>query len=201
MRRARGVRLGKRASLLAGGIAAVTVAALSAWLLTGDRETGRRGAATGAATSPAPAFRGGLGGPGPSSDAAAGAPAQTASPGAGPIAGNGPAPAANRSGSAPAVGGVTPAPPGVSRPVSAPAAPATTPPGKVLTSPGGTVRATCDDGKATLSGPEPAEGYTVGRVEPGPSAAPLVVFEGPADRYRITVTCVAGTPTPVVLPL
>jgi len=28
-----------------------------------------------------------------------------------------------------------------------------------------------------------------------------VVFAGPLNRYRMTVTCVAGTPAPLVLPL
>jgi len=200
MRRAGAVRLGKRKSLIAAGVATVTAAALTAWLLAGDREPADRGAATDPTTSPAPVVNGGLGTLPPSR---ATAPAATALPGAGPVDGNGPLPSdgPGNAGSPAVSRGTTQTSPGPSRSPSVPASPATTPPGKRLTSPGGAVYAVCERGKATLTGSEPAEGYTVERVEPGPALTPLIVFKGPKDRYRITVTCVAGTPTPVVLPL
>ena len=47
---------------------------------------------------------------------------------------------------------------------------------------------------------EPADGYAVERVDPGPALTASVVFTG-RNRYRTAVTCVAGRPTPVVLPL
>jgi eukaryotic-like serine/threonine-protein kinase len=201
VRRAGGVRLGKRKSLLAAGIATVTAAALIAWLLIGDREAEDRGAATGIATSPAPVVDGGLGTPPPSSGAEATASAATALPGPGPIAGNDPLKSADPADSTAASRGATKAPPGPTGSPSASPSPATPPPGKRLTSPGGAVYATCADGKATLTGSEPADGYTVEQVEPGPALTPRIIFKGPKNRYRITVTCVAGTPTPVVLPL
>lgn len=200
-RRAGGVRLGKRKSLLAAGIATVTAAALTAWLLIGDREAQDRGAATDTATSPAPMVDGGLGTPPPSSGAEATSPAATALPGPGPIAGNDPLKSADPAGETAASRGATQAPPGPTGSPSASPSPSTPPPGKRLTSPGGAVYATCADGKATLTGSEPANGYTVEQVEPGPALAPRIIFKGPKNRYRTTVTCVAGTPTPVVLPL
>jgi hypothetical protein len=41
----------------------------------------------------------------------------------------------------------------------------------------------------------------VERVDPGPKLTAMVVFKGKLARYRMTVTCVAGAPAPVVLPL
>jgi serine/threonine-protein kinase len=63
------------------------------------------------------------------------------------------------------------------------------------------VFASCDAGKATLSSWDPADGYSVEKVQPGPSLTTAIVFRGTPARYRMTVTCVAGNPTPVVLPL
>jgi serine/threonine-protein kinase len=75
------------------------------------------------------------------------------------------------------------------------------PSGKRLTSPGGAVYAACVKGKAALGSPEPATGYSVQRIDEGPALAPAIVFKGATNRYRISVTCVAGEPAPVVLPL
>ena len=61
--------------------------------------------------------------------------------------------------------------------------------------------ATCADGKATLTDWEPAAGYEVERVDPGPALTALIIFKGPTQRYRMRVSCVAGEPTPFVLPL
>ena len=77
---------------------------------------------------------------------------------------------------------------------------ATSPEGTRLTSPGGVVYATCAKGKAALNSWEPASGYSVEKVQAGPSLTTSIVFGGPY-RYRMTITCVAGKPTPVVLPL
>ena len=81
---------------------------------------------------------------------------------------------------------------------SVPAFPA--PEGTRLTSPGGVAYARCVDGQAMLTAWEPAAGYAVERVDPGPALTASVVFTG-RNRYRTAVTCVAGRPTPVVLPL
>jgi serine/threonine-protein kinase len=92
--------------------------------------------------------------------------------------------------------GPTPQP---SSSVSAPASKA--PEGTRLTSPGGLVYALCGQGKATLTWWEPADGYAVQKVDPGPALTAEIVFRGASARYRMTVTCVAGIPTPVALPL
>jgi serine/threonine-protein kinase len=70
-----------------------------------------------------------------------------------------------------------------------------------LTSPGGFVYAQCDQGKATLLTWEPADGFDVQKVSPGPALTAEIVFRGAKARYRMTVTCFAGKPAPVVLPL
>ncbi len=75
------------------------------------------------------------------------------------------------------------------------------PEGTVLSSPGGSVLARCADGGAELLAWEPASGFTVQRVDPGPSLAPSVVFAGRLSRYRMSVTCVSGRPSAVVLPI
>jgi len=53
----------------------------------------------------------------------------------------------------------------------------------------------------TLSEEEPAPGFEVDRIDAGPALAAEVVFADGLERYRMTVTCVADIPTPVVLPL
>jgi serine/threonine-protein kinase len=75
------------------------------------------------------------------------------------------------------------------------------PVGTRLTSAGGVVYAVCSQGKGQLTSWEPNPGYSVQKVNQGPALAPEVVFKGATNRYRMTVTCVAGMPTPVVLPL
>jgi eukaryotic-like serine/threonine-protein kinase len=94
---------------------------------------------------------------------------------------------------APSVPEVTPEPSG-----SVSSAP---PAGSKLTSPGGVVYAQCANGKATLTGWEPAPDYAVQTVERGPGLTTMIVFKSPKARYRTTVTCVADLPAPVVLPL
>jgi serine/threonine-protein kinase len=63
------------------------------------------------------------------------------------------------------------------------------------------VYAQCAQGKATLTGWEPAEGYSVQKVAPGPALTTEIVFRSASARHRMTVTCVAGMPTAVALPL
>jgi serine/threonine protein kinase len=75
------------------------------------------------------------------------------------------------------------------------------PVGTRLSSDGGVVYAVCSQGKGQLTSWEPNPGYTVQRVNQGPALAPEIVFKGAVNRYRMTVTCVAGTPAPLVLPL
>jgi serine/threonine-protein kinase len=75
------------------------------------------------------------------------------------------------------------------------------PQGVRLTSPGGSVYADCDGGKVTLSSWQAADGYTVQKVDPGPALSADIVFQRAISRYRMSVTCLGDTPTPVVLPL
>lgn len=63
------------------------------------------------------------------------------------------------------------------------------------------VYAVCSEGRGQLTSWEANPGYRVQRVDQGPALAPEVVFTGAITRYRMTVTCVSGTPTSLVLPL
>jgi serine/threonine-protein kinase len=63
------------------------------------------------------------------------------------------------------------------------------------------VYAVCSQGKGQLTSWQANPGYTVQKVNQGPALAPEIVFKGAGHRYRMTVTCVAGTPAPLVLPL
>ncbi|WP_436526786.1 protein kinase domain-containing protein [Actinoplanes sp. HUAS TT8] len=70
-----------------------------------------------------------------------------------------------------------------------------------LESKGGAVNATCVSGNAQLLSWEPAEGFVVERADPGPGLTASVVFAGGLSRYRMSITCFAGKPSAVVLPL
>ncbi len=202
--RAAGVPPGKRKSLLVGGgVAAVMAAVLAAWLLIGDDAADQPDAAVGTTTSAAPTMNGKPAAPAATSAAGAPNPAATQIPARGAIIGSGPAASVKPSGPAGTSGSVSAAPPAVSPSASASTSqtPSAAPDGKRLASPGGSVRAVCAQGKATLNSPEPADGYEVEKIVAGPALTPQVVFKGPKNRYRMTVTCVAGAPAPVVLPL
>jgi serine/threonine-protein kinase len=203
-KRAGGVPPEKRKPLLVvGGVAAVIAAGLAAWLLISDDVPARPGAAAKTTTSTGPAQNGGPGAPPATGNSAAVNPAATELPGRGVIVGSGPA-ASERPSAATTTGtagstSTTPSAPSTSATTSE--TPAAAPDGKRLASPGGAVRAVCAQGKATLSDPSPADGYVVEKIVAGPALAPQIIFKGAKNRYRMTVTCVAGTPTPVVLPL
>ncbi len=197
-----GVPLGKR-KLAVAGVATVIAAALAAWLLIGDDVASRPDAAAETTTSAAPARNGGLGGTASSATSAAGAanPAGTEIPGRAVITGSGPAASVQTSGSTGTTGSAPAVPPVPSTSAATSESPSAAPQGKRLTSPGGAVRAVCAKGKATLTSWEPADGYEAEKVVAGPALAPQIIFKGAKNRYRMTVTCVAGVPTPVVLPL
>ena len=65
----------------------------------------------------------------------------------------------------------------------------------------GSVEARCTGGKALLTSWTPKYPYEVERVNAGPVLAASIVFRHGVSRIRMTVTCVAGVPTAVVLPL
>jgi serine/threonine-protein kinase len=202
----------RRALIAGGGVAVVIVVALLVWwIIPGD--SARRSdaiadqpsattvsAAAAAVNEPSnPAGVNPQGKPGrgvkglpPIADGTQGA----RSAGAQPTA-DGPAPAK------PTAGG--PTAPGGGPVVTTDAAPATTdaPTGtKTLSSAGGTVEALCSKvAKATLVSWDPKSPYQVERVSAGPVVAAVIVFKHGLSRIRMTVTCVAGIPTAVSLPL
>jgi hypothetical protein len=73
---------------------------------------------------------------------------------------------------------------------------------RTFTSPGGTVEASCDaSGRAKLIAWAPKDPYQVERVGAGPALTAAIVFKHAVSRIRMTVTCVAGSPTALTLPL
>ena len=202
--RSTGVR--KKYVLVVGGLAVVT-AALITWFLTPEdpARPGPPQAVDAPASAATSAIRasvfpsvGAVGTrPGPGAD-------DLPRPGPGAvIAGNGVVLSA-------APTAATPAAPTDSRPPRSSASgqppppssqPAPPPQGKRLESRGGAVFATCAQGKATVTGWEPAEGFTAQPIEPGPAITARILFAGATAKYRMAVTCVGQTPTQVVLPL
>jgi predicted Ser/Thr protein kinase len=184
--------------LAGGGVAAVLTAVLILWGLSGQSRTtaqtpsGNVGGVVAASPSDAPR-------PTPS---VSGGGSATLSDGtvvtgkralrvSGPVASTAPSAAVSASSTG-----------GAPEPSSSAASPApSAPDGTRMTSAGGVVYAVCDQGKAQLTSWEAAPGYSVQKVDQGPAIAPEVVFKGASARYRMTVTCVAGTPAPLVLPL
>ena len=85
---------------------------------------------------------------------------------------------------------------------SPPSAPATLSPSptaggltKVLAARGGTVTARCDGSRATLIAWSPAQGYSAGAIQRGPSTAPSLKFESASHEYYVTVVCSNGIPS------
>jgi predicted Ser/Thr protein kinase len=204
-----GNRKRKRGLLIAGGgLAAVVVAVLLLWLfLPVDADGGQD-----SAKAPVPATTARV--PAGATDP----PGTTAAdqPGGGPGAPNGgavqpgttPLPGTAQNSRGPAAGvpeGAGPSSPGSqpstssTRASSAPSA--STTPTKTLSSSAGTVQARCTGGKALLTSWHATDPYTVERVNAGPVLAASIVFTHPGSRIRMTVTCVGGVPTAVVLPL
>ncbi|GAB2574023.1 hypothetical protein Aab01nite_20750 [Paractinoplanes abujensis] len=188
--------------VLAGGAVAVgLVGALVAWLLGGDPEAAGRPQAAGPTTSAAPVAT--SADPSPTASARSHdnpVPAATGRPGPGPIAGSTAVPTNAPSG-APAVTPSAGAPPEPTASIDVSPSPSAPPMGRRLESPGGAVFAVCDRGQASLTGFEPADGFTAQPIEPGPALTARVLFDGTRSKYRMAVTCVGQTPTPVVLPL
>ncbi|PRX24740.1 serine/threonine-protein kinase [Actinoplanes italicus] len=185
----------KKSRLLAGAVAATLLIALPLSLTSGDGD-----APGDLAAPPATSPKVTRSVPGPGADRPAEAtsrpervPAISSDsgnvwPGA-PLA---PAGSASASGGAPQPS-VT-----VSVPPSGSAAP---PRGTLLESAGGTVLARCVTAGTELLDWDPRPGFVVERADPGPALTAVVVFAGALARYRMTVTCVGGRPSAVVLPL
>ena len=198
-----GVRLQRRYLPAVAGVTAVVAAVLAGLLLIPeDDEAAPPQAGTVPAAPTIAARSSGAGAPGsPVPKAPPGdiAPATTEAPGRGAIVASGPVPPA-RTSDAPSTTPTTQSPSPSASPSASPTV-AEPPTGRRLVSPGGAAYAICEDGKATLTGWEPAPGFTADPAEPGPALSARIFFVGEQRKYRMTVTCVAGTPTPLVLPL
>ncbi|GAA0540416.1 hypothetical protein GCM10010172_22090 [Paractinoplanes ferrugineus] len=185
----------KKQFVLVGVIVALVVAALVGLGL--QRSTGARSAEPEAAAGPtvAPSVSRQAGVPTVSRSSAVIRPSATAGSASPQVRGREPSTS---------VSPVRPAPsrsaPGTAKPTPS-ATPPPEPEGKLLESPGGIVFAVCGTGRAEFTWWEAKPGYSVEDVDPGPSLAPAAIFRSMFTRYRTTVTCVAGSPTAVVLPL
>jgi serine/threonine-protein kinase len=188
----------ERGRLLIGGtILAAVIAALVGLALGGpDLVSGSAPDPASTATA-APTVSNGLGAPAVSNRPATTPTAVAGTPLRPPIAGSEPS-ASISAGGVPAGTGSSAGPPASAGPSGGGSA---GPQGKRLDSPGGYAYATCDQGKSKLTSWQANPGYEVEKVEPGPALTTSIVFKGALSRFRMTVTCVAGTPTPVVLPL
>jgi serine/threonine-protein kinase len=202
----RGNRARKRGLLLAGAggcVAAALVALLTWFLIPAGAGRGGRTGSNPAVAPPVAASR-----PGASAaDQRPGGPAAGQN-GAG-VGTAAPAGSAPPGGVKPATGpGANPGPAGgdSAAPSTSPSSPSSTSPSaaagaKTLSSSAGSVRARCAGNKAELISWQPKDPYTVQRVNQGPTLAATIVFKAAASRIRMTVTCVGGTPTAVVVPL
>jgi serine/threonine-protein kinase len=183
--------------LIGGTILAALIAALVGLALGGpDYVSGSAPDPASTATA-APTVSNGVGAPAVSNRPATTPTAVAGTPLRPPVAGSEPS-ASISAGGVPA-GDRSPT--GSSAPVSPSGGGSAGPEGKRLDSPGGYAYATCSQAKSKLTSWQPNPGYEVEKVEPGPALTTSVVFKGTLSRFRMTVTCVAGTPTPVVLPL
>jgi serine/threonine-protein kinase len=188
------------------------VAVLVAWFLISDGDAGGREASAapigsapaGGGVSVAPTVSGGRGSSLPSVTGKPGQPviAGSGSPSAtGPVKTSGPPAAGQQNGSDQKEDDPPTSPPTTTTTIGDPPGVDPPPNGTRLTVSGGAVYATCSTLTATLTGWEPASGFTVADVEAGPALSTMIVFASDDARYRATVTCVAGSPTSVVLPL
>ncbi|GIF24745.1 serine/threonine-protein kinase [Actinoplanes tereljensis] len=123
-------------------------------------------------------------------------PSATAASGSPPAAGSAPIASAS-----PGQSATSSSPPRSPAPTSTSDDDPVDPEGKRLESPGGVIYAVCFGGQVELTWWEAKPGYEVEDVEPGPALTVVASFRSTLNRYRTTVTCVGGTPTPVVLPL
>jgi hypothetical protein len=196
----------KRGLFIAGGgLAAVVVAVLLLWLFA-PVDADRADAPAPGTTAQLPAGatnQPGAPAAGQQPGGVPGANGGSAQPGTSPL----PATALSQGPSAGAPGA-----PEVTAPSSSATEPSTSAPGssapgsgtqptKTLSSAAGTVQARCTGGKALLTSWRATDPYTVERVNAGPVLAATIVFKHPGSRIRMSVTCVGGVPTAIVLPL
>ncbi|MFI5494617.1 serine/threonine-protein kinase [Actinoplanes sp. NPDC051859] len=172
---------GRRGKLLAGSAATVALLAAAGWLLLDPAgPPGPQPAAdVPAAVSAAP----------PSRPVRAGVPAATVTTAPRPARASAPAPAPAAS----APRRTTPAPTVTSPSASPDAAP-------TFRTAGGTVSARCTRlGLARIVGFAAVKPYVVERVVPGPALTAGIVFQDGPSRIKVTISCLAGLPTAVVV--
>jgi serine/threonine-protein kinase len=191
---------GKRGAIIAViAVVAVLAAAALLWFLRPASKPGQRAnpAAPATASKKPPASAGQPAGP---ATAAGTAPVGGTAPGAAPVPG-----ATVQTSVSPADPGTgqTVEPTGTATPTPGrtPASSAPAPRTRTLSSSAGTVEATCSGGKAHLTSWTAKDPYHVESATPGPALTTGVVFAHGISRTRMTVSCLAGTPTAVVLPL
>jgi hypothetical protein len=188
---------GKRGAIIVG--VAVLAAVGLLWFLLPASKPGRRAnqAPPATASQRPPASAGQPAGP---STAAGTVPAGGTAPGAAPI------PGGTVQTTVPAAGPgtgqtVDPTATAAPTPSRTPASSAPAPRTRTLSSSAGTVEATCSGGKAQLISWTAKDPYHVESATAGPALTTGVVFAHGVARIRMTVSCLAGTPTAVVLPL
>ena len=186
---------GRRRTLLALiGVVVVLAGGLVWALLPSSKPGGRPSQAEPAIVSRKPQSPAGPVAAAPTAAAGGTAPATASIPGA-------PVQITTAGATDPGTTGVTDA--GTTAPTSSrtPASSAPTARTRTLSSSAGTVEATCSGGKAHLTSWSAKDPYHVESATAGPALTTAVVFAHGLSRIRMTVTCVAGTPTAVVLPL
>jgi serine/threonine-protein kinase len=201
----------RRALVVTGGVVAVIVAALLVWWLVPSRAGHDDANGGGGSIQIPPPAEAGQTSPVPG-DAATQA-GDGGGPGGGPAVPGGAALPGGAAQPQPTVPAGAPTDAAAAPPTTKPTKPTTKPTSKppssappsgitkTLSSIGGTVRANCTAGKATLLSWSPETGYKVQKVNAGPALTTSLIFQSKTSRIRMTVTCVAGLPTNVNLPL
>jgi hypothetical protein len=69
-----------------------------------------------------------------------------------------------------------------------------------LSTPGGTIIATCDVDRVTLTSWSPGQGFGTDGVERGPAPVASIKFKNGKNELKVTVTCQAGEPHAVWAP-
>ncbi|MDG6103229.1 serine/threonine protein kinase [Dactylosporangium aurantiacum] len=178
------VAAGAAVALIAGGLVAAAVA---------GAPTGERAAATPPSATGSPGAQASPGAPGDTSPGGpAGGGTTTAGGGTPPVPGQPGTGVTAGTGTEPTGADLEP----TAEPTTPDAQPE--PQQRTLSSVGGSVLATCTaDGAAHLLSWEPAETYTVAKVEAGPAIRARIAFKNSEHTVRMTVGCLKGVPSAV----
>ncbi|MEV0128662.1 serine/threonine-protein kinase [Dactylosporangium sp. NPDC050688] len=192
----RGPRRPRTLVIAVGAAAALVAAGLFAAAVAGP-PAGKRAAATPPSATGAPASQQSPGAPDPTAagDPTTGGAGTATTDDASPLPGQ-PGPGATTGGAGPGPTGTGTDPEPTAGPTSPDEQPE--PQQRTLSSPGGSVLATCTtDGAAHLLSWEPAETYTVSKVEAGPAIRARIAFKNSEHTVRMTVGCTKGVPSAV----